>query len=926
MPSPFSASLSDTIATSSSVVEVVNPWTSVFTTVFGSGQDTSQYASRSDTIASSDVITPVSGVTGYVATLSDTVHTRPGGYSSGFSLGFGSSLTQVEYTAVFGAAQTTSDTVATSSSVFISGNALVLPTETASTSDTLVSVASAFSSTLGDTVTTSAGPSTTVTRSLIDSLTATDSLTAAPSAILAMVDNAVTSERYSLGSGLFSTQFARIFDRIQPVALSFTISDTVATSDIISPSAKLSLSDSVATSESLSGVLGAAAQTLSDSLSTSDSRSGTAAITGSLNEIAATSDALAQSGTGLPLADTDAIVDSLAGAGKATATLSTDTINGSDILLLSATAQSLIDSVSTSDTLGKTSGYASALSDTAATSDSLTPAAVAPTATLSNTTATSETLTGVFAIVPVTLSDSAATSDTLSSAGHGLPLSDSVNSSDTLTPAAVGPTTRSDSAATGESLTFLRGYVNSPSDTVATSETLTPVPLISPISLSDSVATSETLTPATGARTATLSDAGSLAEQLNLVTYLASIGDAVGNSDALIPAGATSAALADSATTSDAIQTLTFSERAVTSETLTGQGAGFQAFTDAALSGDILLPVRGFVTAIADNVATSETLTQTNFGYSFVLADTPALTETWINVGVGSPLTMTAMVIPTGGAVLLEFPGYFPVLPRATELTISRSIDGSGVWTVIYDGPPVGVFLDVGDGSPKPLDPTTAYLWQAEDYSGTAVVGPLTPASTFINLPDQLTQILIRALQGAINSMTLPTGIQRPQITIKMPQNGWQAMPFIVVNVDLIQQTEVAMGESVINPTPDNNWTLFANAKRVWRVTIMSQDAEERDFYRDTLLAVFRVLKATAFGPIGLDVSHTFQAVSYSSAQEWEGVTPGFYAADLMLEINGVFPAAVLTNYPVILQIESTPTWQLNTFNETIGPSGTLYP
>jgi hypothetical protein len=143
-------------------------------------------------------------------------------------------------------------------------------------------------------------------------------------------------------------------------------------------------------------------------------------------------------------------------------------------------------------------------------------------------------------------------------------------------------------------------------------------------------------------------------------------------------------------------------------------------------------------------------------------------------------------------------------------------------------------------------------------------------------------------------------------------------MPFITVNVDLIQQTEVEIGEDFVSPTPDNNWTLFANARRIWRVTIMSQDAEERDFYRDSLLAVFRVLKATAFGPLGLDVSHTFQAVSYSSAQEWEGVAPGFYAADLMLEINGIFPAAVLTAYPVILQIVSNPTWLLDTFSEEV--------
>jgi hypothetical protein len=186
----------------------------------------------------------------------------------------------------------------------------------------------------------------------------------------------------------------------------------------------------------------------------------------------------------------------------------------------------------------------------------------------------------------------------------------------------------------------------------------------------------------------------------------------------------------------------------------------------------------------------------------------------------------------------------------------------------------------------------------------------LTPSSSFISEPDQLTQILLRLLQGAINSMTLPAGIKRPVLTIKMPTNGWQAMPFIVVNLDLIQQTEVEIGEDVPQPTNDNVWTLFANAKRCWRVTIMSQDAEERDFYRDTLLAVFRVLKATAFGPLGQNVTHTFQAASYSSAEEYQGVTPGFYGADLLFEIDGLFPTAVLTNYLPIKNVEADPTYE----------------
>jgi hypothetical protein len=85
---------------------------------------------------------------------------------------------------------------------------------------------------------------------------------------------------------------------------------------------------------------------------------------------------------------------------------------------------------------------------------------------------------------------------------------------------------------------------------------------------------------------------------------------------------------------------------------------------------------------------------------------------------------------------------------------------------------------------------------------------------------------------------------------------------------------------------------------------VFCQDAQERDFYRDSLLNIFRVLKATVFTPIGYNVSHSYQAASYTDAKEWEGHAPGFYGADLMLEIDGVFNTTVLFNYGVIKEID----------------------
>jgi hypothetical protein len=264
-------------------------------------------------------------------------------------------------------------------------------------------------------------------------------------------------------------------------------------------------------------------------------------------------------------------------------------------------------------------------------------------------------------------------------------------------------------------------------------------------------------------------------------------------------------------------------------------------------------------------------------------------------------------VIPVGGAVRLHMPGYLQPPADVTSITIARAVSG-GTFTTFYSGPPVENYIDCGDSTPLPLSSAMSYLWQVTDVTGTTQVGPAVPASSVISTPDALTQLLIRLLQGGINNLTLPLGFILPQITIKFPQNGLQALPFIVVNLDLIQQTEVQIGEDVVNPNPGQDWTLWVNAKRVWRVSVLSADAEERDFYRDSLLMLFRVLKATVFTPIGYNVSHSFQANSYTDVNEWEGKTPGFYGADLMMELNGIFNTAVLTNFGIIQEFAVTAT------------------
>ncbi len=736
--------------------------------------------------------------------------------------------------------------------------------DSALSSDVLTPAPEAFTASLTDSAVSSAVQSGINILTFAETTATSDSLTAVFHAVtLALTDLAVsTTLTLSSGDAISDVGPLRIgFDPVGGIEglAAFTLTDTAVSTDVFTYNGVLTLTDTAASSDAIS--LPASALSLADTVVSSDALTPTTSNYSSVvSDVVMSADLFSSTLYTLLLNDHGVSSDSLLPTGfgllLAEATASSDAVSN-----LAGSATTTVSDVATSNDVFSTTSFAKQLSDTAVSSDSLSIASVS--LLLGDTVVSGDTLTGGDNPA-VSLGDSAVSSDTVVAIGFAISLSDTANSSDSLLPTGFG------------------------------------------VLLADSVVSSDV--PAGVATLAgTLSDTAVSAATFSFASASVVLAETTLTSDLLSP--------------TETSLLVPLSDIVVTGEILTDVPGLPGSLSDSSVSSDALGWVKGFVASLLpDTAASSDSVTLTGYGYWYALRDTVLTSDALALSNVTYPPQVNATVVPTGGAVLLEFPSSFVTVPNPPPITILRSVAGSGVWTQIYQGPALGVFLDVGDSLPAPLDPGTAYLWEVVNTGGVTTVGPLTPASSFVNAPDQLTQILIRALQGALNCMTLPPGVQKPLITIRMPTNGWQAMPFIVVNVDLIQQTEVEIGEDVVNPDADNHWTLFANAKRVWRVTIMSQDAEERDFFRDSLLAVFRVLKATAFAPIGLDVSHTFQAVSYSSAQEWEGVTPGFYAADLMLEINGVFPAAVLTNYPTILQILPNPTWTLNTFSETLEP------
>lgn len=267
------------------------------------------------------------------------------------------------------------------------------------------------------------------------------------------------------------------------------------------------------------------------------------------------------------------------------------------------------------------------------------------------------------------------------------------------------------------------------------------------------------------------------------------------------------------------------------------------------------------------------------------------------------PVFVDVYAVPTGGAIGIEF----STAPSGT-ISLARAVSG-GAFSTLYSGAPLasgGVnqfFLDYGDGLPAPLASGTTYVYQLADVGGTVFSAGIQTNGAFALLSDSVTQTLVRLLQAAVANNVPPAGVQPARVIQAMPLTGLPPMPCVVVTPELLQQAEQKVGQDVEQPDATNTWTMSEFALRLYRVSIISTSAVERDYYRNLVIAAFKISLAYVFGPIGENVTHTYQAASYQVVDPHAGQTPGFYGCDVMLELTGTFNLAITTDYGIIATI-----------------------
>jgi len=241
--------------------------------------------------------------------------------------------------------------------------------------------------------------------------------------------------------------------------------------------------------------------------------------------------------------------------------------------------------------------------------------------------------------------------------------------------------------------------------------------------------------------------------------------------------------------------------------------------------------------------------------------------------------------------------------------SLTRSVSGVSGAVTLYDGPCLAnlvnappqpiPFPDAGIGSNQPLSQTTAYVYTFTTSNGSVSTPPIVPAVQLTLLPDVIVNLVMKSLQAGLQALRVPAGFQnKPTIQHAMPINKTPPLPIISINQDLMQQDQSEIGAGVNPDQWNNQYSVPATVHRRISVFIATTSVEERAFYRDAVISIWRTMLGPLLHPLGQDLSQRFQATDNQVTKPDD--SPGFYYSEIGLEFTGVFLAHVVTDYPVI--------------------------
>lgn len=259
-------------------------------------------------------------------------------------------------------------------------------------------------------------------------------------------------------------------------------------------------------------------------------------------------------------------------------------------------------------------------------------------------------------------------------------------------------------------------------------------------------------------------------------------------------------------------------------------------------------------------------------------------------------------VISTGGIVLLDLAS--TAAPESWSLV--RSVVGvSGLTnqTVLVSGAAeaIPVYIDLGDGNNQnvPLDPATLYQYEFSTSQGVATTDTICVSGTIVLEPDHMTRLMARAMQAGLASLVLPTHfMQKATFSYAMPIVTQLRFPMVLMNLDLLQQTEIPIGQGLQTDYQKNFNSYPSIALRRYVLRVFTTNVDERDFYRDAVIGIFNTILTPLFQRIGQDVNHTYQA---SNGQiVGDQMNPGAFYAEIALQFAGLYNVGVSTYFPTI--------------------------